>query len=227
MSSSRPSFSSSTVGTKILIGVTGLLLFGFLVSHLAGNLSLLVGADAFNGYAHKLESFGPLLYLAEAGLIGIFLLHIYKTMTNWRRNAAARPMAYREKKWAGHSSRKSWSSTTMALTGLFILFFVIVHVRTFKFGPWYVDRATGYRDLYRLVGEVYQNPLYVGFYVVAMGLIGMHLNHGISSAAQSLGLSNQRLGRHLVLGGRVLAVLIAGGFAALPLFMYFAHQVSQ
>ena len=57
----------------------------------------------------------------------------------------------------------------MALTGLFILFFVVTHVRMFKFGPWYVDPATGHRDLYRLVAEIYQNPLYVGFYVVAMG----------------------------------------------------------
>jgi len=221
--SSRPSFFSSTVGTKILIGLTGLLLFGFLVSHLVGNLSLLVGAEAFNGYAHKLESLGPLLYLAEAGLVGIFLIHVVKTLGNYRRNAAARPVAYREKKWAGHTSRKSWSSTTMALTGLFILFFVVVHIRTFKFGAWYEESGTGYRDLYRLVDETYQNPLYVGFYVVAMVLIGLHLNHGISSAAQSLGLSNQRLGRSLVLGGRVVAVVIAGGFALLPLFMYFTR----
>jgi succinate dehydrogenase / fumarate reductase, cytochrome b subunit len=90
-----------------------------------------------------------------------------------------------------------------------------------------VDPATGHRDLYRLVAEVYQNPLYVGFYVAAMVLIGMHLNHGISSAAQSLGLSNQRFAKSLVLGGRVLAVLIAGGFAILPLFMYFTQQVAQ
>ncbi len=221
--SSRPSFFSSTVGTKILIGLTGLLLFGFLVSHLVGNLSLLVGAEAFNGYAHKLESLGPLLYLAEAGLVGIFLIHVVKTLGNYRRNAAARPVAYREKQWAGHTSRKSWSSTTMALTGLFILFFVVVHIRTFKFGTWYEEAGTGYRDLYRLVDETYQNPLYVGFYVVAMVLIGLHLNHGISSAAQSLGLSNQRLGRSLVLGGRVVAVVIAGGFALLPLFMYFTR----
>lgn len=221
--SSRPSFFSSTVGTKILIGLTGLLLFGFLVSHLVGNLSLLVGAEAFNGYAHKLESLGPLLYLAEAGLVGIFLIHVVKTLGNYRRNAAARPVAYREKQWAGHTSRKSWSSTTMALTGLFILFFVVVHIRTFKFGAWYEESGTGYRDLYRLVDETYQNPLYVGFYVVAMVLIGLHLNHGISSAAQSLGLSNQRLDRSLVLGGRVVAVVIAGGFALLPLFMYFTR----
>lgn len=225
--SSRPTFFSSTVGSKILIGLTGLMLFGFLIGHLAGNLSLLVGAEAFNAYAHKLESLGPLLYLVEAGLVGVFFLHVVKTLANYRRNAAARPAAYREKKWAGHTSRKTWSSTTMALTGLFILFFVVTHIRTFKFGAWYVDPATGHRDLYRLVAEIYQNPLYVAFYVVAMGLIGMHLNHGISSATQSLGLSNPRTGRTLVLGGRILAVLIAVGFAALPLYMYFAHQVAQ
>lgn len=225
--SSRPSFFSSTVGSKILIGLTGLLLFGFLIGHLAGNLTLLVGASAFNAYAYKLESLIPLLYLAEVGLIAIFLVHVYKTLANYRRNSAARPAAYAEKKWAGHTSRKTWSSTTMALTGLFILFFVVTHIRTFKYGAYYVDPATGHRDLYRLVAEVYQNPLYVGFYVAAMVLIGMHLNHGISSAAQSLGLSNQRFARSLVLGGRVLAVLIAGGFAILPLFMYFTQQVAQ
>lgn len=225
--SSRPSFSSSTVGSKILIGLTGLLLFGFLISHLLGNLTLLGGSDTFNAYAHKLESLGVLIYLAEGGLVAIFLAHVVKTMANYRRNRTARPAAYQQTQWAHHTSRKSWSSMTMPLTGLFILFFVIVHVRTFKFGTWYVDATTGHRDLFRLVAEIYSHPLYVGFYVVAMVLVGMHLNHGISSAAQSLGLSNQRIGRGLVLGGRVLAVLIAGGFAMLPLFMYFAHQVAQ
>lgn len=225
--SSRPSFFSSTVGSKILIGLTGLLLFGFLISHLLGNLTLLGGSGAFNAYAHKLESLGVLIYLAEGGLVAIFLAHIIKTLANYRRNSAARPAGYQQKNWAHHTSRKTWSSTTMPLTGLFILFFVVIHVRTFKFGTWYVDATTGNRDLFRLVAEMYSNPLYVGFYVVAMVLIGMHLNHGISSAAQSLGLSNQRFGRGLVLGGRVLAVLIAGGFAVLPLFMYFAHQVAQ
>lgn len=220
--SSRSSFFSSTVGSKILIGLTGLLLFGFLIGHLAGNLTLLVGPTAFNAYAYKLESLVPVLYLIEAGLVALFLVHVYKTLTFTRRNSVARPASYQQKRWAGHTSRKTWSSTTMALTGLFILFFVIIHVRTFKFGAWYVDPATGHRDLYRLVAETYQNPLYVGFYVAAMVLIGMHLNHGISSAAHSLGWSNQRYARTLVLAGRVLAVAIAGGFAILPLYMYFA-----
>ena len=225
--SSRPSFFSSSVGSKILIGLTGLLLFGFLVTHLAGNLTLLLGPTSFNSYAHKIEGLVPVLYLLEAGLVAIFVIHVVKTLTNLKRNTAARPVRYAEKHWAGHTSRKTWASTTMPLTGLFILLFVIIHVRTFKYGPYYVDPQTGHRDLFALVAEVYSNPLYVGFYVAAMLLIGLQLNHGISSAAQSLGLSNQRYARGLVLGGRVLAVLIAGGFAVLPVFMFFAHRVAQ
>ena len=224
---SRPSFFSSSVGSKILIGLTGLLLFGFLLSHLAGNLTLLGGPTAFNAYTEKMASFGPLLWVAEAGLVAIFLVHVVKTMLNYRRNAAARPAAYREKRWAGHTSRKSWASTSMAITGLVILVFVISHVKMFKFGAWYVDAATGGRDLFRLVAEIFSNPVYVVAYVLTMGLIGLHLSHGLSSAVQSLGLSNQRIGRGLVLGGRVLAAILAGGFAMLPLYMYLAHQVAQ
>ena len=220
---SRLSFFSSTVGSKILIGLTGLLLFGFLIGHLAGNLTLLVGAESFNSYAQKLEGLVPVLYLAEVGLVAIFVLHVVRTVLNVWRNTVARPTRYSDKRRAYHTSRKSWSSTTMPLTGLFILAFVVLHIRTFKFGAFYRDPTTGERDLFRLVAEVYQNPLYVGFYVAAMILIGMHLNHGISSAAQSLGLSNQRYGRGLVLGGRMLAVVIAGGFAVLPPYMYVAY----
>lgn len=219
----RPSFFSSTVGSKILIGLTGLLLFGFLVSHLAGNLTLLAGAASFNAYAHELESTKPLLWLAEAGLAAIFVLHIVRTLLNVARNRRARAAGYVEKRWAGHTSRKSWSSSTMPLTGLFILVFVVIHIRSFKFGPYYVDQATGHRDLFTLVAEAYQNPWFTGFYVLAMILIGLHLNHGISSAVQSLGLSNQRHAPRLILTGRVLAFAIAGGFALLPLYMLLAY----
>lgn len=222
--SKRPSFFSTTVGSKILIGLTGLLLFGFLVTHLAGNLTMVLGGgEAFNAYTYKLESTKPLLYVAEVGLIALFLLHIYKTVTGYFRNSAARPVAYREKHWAGHTSRKSVSSTTMIVSGLILLLFVVVHVRTFKFGPYYVEAATGNRDLFRLVADTFQNPLYVLFYVVSMVVVGLHLNHGIASAVQSLGLSNRRIGPGTVWAGRLLALTIAGGFALLPIYVYFAY----
>ena len=226
--SSRPSFFSSTVGSKILIGLTGLLLFGFLIAHLAGNLSLLAGADAFNLYAYKLESLGPLIYLAEAGLVAIFLLHIVKTLGDVPPELGGASGALPGKEVGGphepqdvvvdddgahgpvHPLLRRRARADVQVRPL---------VRGAGDGPPRPVPA-GRRDLPAI-------PLYAGFYVVAMGLIGMHLNHGISSAAQSLGLSNQRLARNLVLGGRVLAVLIAGGFAILPMYMYFAHQVAQ
>lgn len=221
--SNRPSFYSSTVGSKILIGLTGLLLFGFLITHLAGNLTLFGGSDTFNAYTYKLESTKPLLYVAEVGLLLIFLLHVIKTVGGYLRNRAARPVGYAEKHGAGHTSRKSVSSTSMIVTGTTILVFVVLHVRAFKFGPHYVEAATGHRDLFRLVVDTFQNPLAVAFYVVAMVLVGMHLNHGISSATQSLGLANRRTGRGIVLAGRVLALGIAGGFAVLPIYLFLAY----
>lgn len=221
--SQRPSFFSSTVGSKIMIALTGLLLFGFLVTHLAGNLTVFGGSATFNAYAHKLESTKPLLYVAELGLIAIFLLHIVKTVGNVIRNRSARPVGYSEKRGAGHTSRKSLSSTSMILTGVTILAFVVIHIRSFKYGPYYVEDTTGYRDLFRVMVEAFQEPLFVGFYVLSMALIGMHLNHGISSATQSLGLANGRTGRSLVLAGRVLAVSIAGGFALLPIYIFLAY----
>src|SRR5574338_734963 len=95
---------SSTVGTKLLIGLTGLALFAYLILHLAGNVLIFFGQDVFNEYSHLLIS-NPLIVPIEIGLLLIFLLHIYKTVTNYFSNSAARPVGYAEKKYAGHTSR--------------------------------------------------------------------------------------------------------------------------
>jgi succinate dehydrogenase / fumarate reductase, cytochrome b subunit len=222
--SNRSSFFSSTVGSKILIGVTGLLLFGFLVTHLAGNLSIFAGSAVFNAYTRSLEDLKVLLWIAEAGLLALFLVHIVKTVSGYRRNSRARgAVGYAEKRMAGHTSRKGVSSTSMIVTGLATLVFVVVHIRTFKFGPYFEEAGTGNRDLFRVVQEAFQNPLIVGFYVMSMGLVGLHLSHGLSSALQSLGLANQRYSPALVIAGRMLAILIAGGFAALPIYVFVAY----
>src|SRR5687767_15747933 len=101
---------SSSVGTKLLIGLTGLLLFAYLVLHLAGNLMVFAGQDTFNHYAHALIS-NPLVIPAEIALLIVFALHIHKTVVMWIGNRRARPIAYETKTWAGHPSRKSVSST--------------------------------------------------------------------------------------------------------------------
>ena len=161
---------STSVGSKILIALTGLGLGVFLIAHLAGNLLFLAGPEAFNEYSHKLIS-NPLIYLAEAGLLAIFVLHLLKAVGGFMANQAARPQAYAAKRWAktkNPKSRKSFASSTMIVTGTIILLFVVTHLFTFKFGPVY-ETPAGLRDLYRLQVEVFSNPGYVGFYLLAMG----------------------------------------------------------
>lgn len=213
---------SSTVGTKLLIGVTGVALFAYMLLHLAGNVLVFAGPEFFNEYSHKLIS-NPLIIPIEIGLLAIFLVHIYKALTMWFGNNAARPVAYAKKELAGGPSRKSVASSTMIGSGLFLLVFVIIHVKQFKFGSWYLVTDSTVRDLYRTEMEVFQNPLWVIVYVVATLLVGLHLRHGISSAFQSLGLDHPVYTRRLTAIGIALAVLIGVGLAVIPVWAYFQY----
>lgn len=212
---------SSSIGSKFLIAFTGLSLFLFLVAHLAGNLLFIAGPDAFNHYSHALIS-NPLILGAEAGLVAIFLVHIFKTVAGFVANRGARPDRYAAHQWArskNDRSRKTLSSTTMILTGTITLLFVVTHLVTFKFGPYY-ETAEGIRDLYRLQLAVFSNPAYVAFYLVAMSVIGFHLWHGISSAAQSFGLDSPQWTPRIIWTGRLLTAVITAGFALLPVFTF-------
>jgi succinate dehydrogenase / fumarate reductase, cytochrome b subunit len=213
---------SSSVGTKLLIAITGLALFLYLVLHLAGNLLVFLGPEVFNEYSHKLIS-NPLIVPIEIGLLIIFLLHIFKTMKMYIDNQRARPAKYEMKRLAGHTSRKGLASTTMIWTGLVTLVFVVIHLKQFKFGTLYEVEATRVRDLYRLEMEIFGNPATVALYVVAMLLIGFHLRHGISSAFQSLGIDDPRRTRLILNAGTVLAIAIAGGLGFIPLWVYFTR----
>lgn len=212
---------SSSVGSKFLIALTGLFLSLFLVSHLAGNLLFIAGPDQFNHYGHALIS-NPLILVAEFGLVAIFVLHIFKTAAMFLANRGARPQRYAARKWAkskNDRSRKSLSSTTMILTGTITLLFVITHLVTFKYGPYY-ETAEGIRDLYRLQLAVFSSPGYVAFYLVCMSVIGFHLWHGISSAAQSFGLDSPQWTPRIVWTGRLLTAVITAGFALLPVYTF-------
>jgi succinate dehydrogenase / fumarate reductase cytochrome b subunit len=225
----RTSFMSSTIGTKILIGLTGLLLVLYLILHLAGNLLIFLGPRIFNTYSDALLS-NPLIYPVEIGLGLVFAIHVYKAVVNWLKNRAARPVGYYQAErrlwgrgWAGGNSRKTLASSTMIFTGAFTLFFLIVHLRQFKFGAEYlVETTTGLhmRDLYRLEMEQFANPLTVLLYVVGMVLIGFHLWHGSSSAFNSLGVDHPRYTPFILTAARVLAVVIAGGFIAITLWVF-------
>lgn len=218
MSTFRRLFSSS-VGTKLLLGLTGLALFAYLVLHLAGNVLIFAGPEVFNEYSHALIS-NPLILPIEVGLLAIFLLHVYKAVTNYAANASARPARYVMKKYAGHTSRKSVASSTMIWSGLVIFLFVLVHVKQFKYGAWYQVNNSDVRDLARLEFEVFSQPVWVVFYVIGTLLVGLHLRHGISSGFQSLGLDHPVYTRRLTMWGVVLAVIIGGGLAVIPIWVY-------
>jgi succinate dehydrogenase / fumarate reductase, cytochrome b subunit len=221
--SSRLRVFSSSVGTKLLIGITGLALFGYLLIHIAGNLLVFFGPDVFNRYAHVLES-NPLLPVVELGLLLIILMHAFKAVQMFFGNKAARPVAYVKKERAGYTSRKSVASSTMIITGLWLLVFMIIHAKAFREGwgkeyPW----PAGGRDLYRQELETLSNPFLVGFYLLSLLVVGSHLWHGISSSLQSLGLSHPRWTPRIIVAGKVLAVAIAGAFMVIAVWAYTQH----
>lgn len=214
---------SSSVGTKLLIGITGLLLFVYMVVHLAGNVMIFAGARVFNEYSHQLLS-NPLIVPIEVGLLAVFVVHIYKTIRMVAANRAARPVDYARKAYAGHTSRKSFASSTMIASGLFLLLFVIVHVKQFKFGSYYQTMAdASIRDLYRTEIEVFRNPLWVLFYVIGTAVVGLHLRHGIASGFQSIGADHPLYTRRLTAIGIALAILIGGGLGLIPIWVYLTH----
>lgn len=221
-------FAGSSVGKKVFVAVTGLMLFGFVIVHLVGNLTLLIpdGGKAFNEYAHFLETVvhGWLIIGFEVGLIAVFLVHgIFAVISALIDKQHARPQKYALIRNAGGKSRKTLASRSMILTGPIILIFVILHVRMFKFAdhPTVVYHGTEMKNLYAVVVDAFKTPWIAIAYMVVMIILGTHLWHGVWSAFQSLGWNSDRhitcLTRLSVAAGVVLGV----GFLALPPYVYF------
>lgn len=210
---------SSLLTTKLIVGATGILLFLYLIIHIAGNLMVFLGQDTFNRYSYMLVS-NPLVAPVEVGLLVVVLIHLFKAVRMTLQNRAARPAPYAMKRMAGGTSQKSLASSTMILTGLALLVFIPIHVAMFKYGPEYEYGTTGIRDLYRLEAENFSSPIAVALYVLAMIVVGFHLWHGVGSSFQSLGLSGPRFTPAVRKIGKIAAVLIAGGFIVIAVWMF-------
>lgn len=213
---------SSSVGMKILIGLTGLALFLYLLLHIVGNLLVFAGPELFNKYSHALIT-NPLIYPVELGLAIIFIVHIWKTVQMYFRDQAARPVKYEMKKYAGKPSRKTFASSTMIFSGLWLLAFVIIHVLQFKYGPETLVPGTDVRDLYGLEMANFASPLLLAFYVLSMLVVGTHLYHGAWSWSQSLGLDSPKWTPRILATAKTIAVLLAGGFIFIALWAHFFH----
>jgi succinate dehydrogenase / fumarate reductase, cytochrome b subunit len=224
MASSRLlTFYRSQVGRKFITGLTGVALMGFITGHLIGNFLLLGDGTAFNIYGHRLESLGVILYAIEITLIVITLFHAIIGISIAMEKARARPMGYDKHVSRGNESRMTRASKSMIWSGLILLIFIVFHVITMKYGPYYETTVEGIvvRDLYKLTVETFKNPLYVIGYTVVMLWLWTHLRHGFWSAVQSLTLMSPRNEKTIRFAGKIYAALMGFGFLFLPLWIYF------
>ena len=210
---------TSSIGKKQIMALTGFGLVGFTATHLLGNLLILVGPDAFNLYAYKLTS-NPLIYVAEAGLAGMFFLHIALAVLLKLQNMSARPHGYYLKAKTGRG--ETFASSTMPYTGIILLIFIIIHLLNFKFGSNYATTLDGVqvRDLYRTVVEYFANPLYVAWYVFAMVALGIHTSHGFQSMFQSWGFNHSKYTPLIQTVSLIYGVSVAEGFSTLAIFCH-------
>lgn len=205
-------FLTSSIGKKTFMALTGLSLVGFLVVHLAGNLTLYSSNEAFNEYAHKLESLGLLLNLAEVGLLGLFVVHIGIALRLSRENASARPQAYQVRNSMG---RKTIASSSMMITGLIVAVFLVIHVIDFR-----VAKLGGnIDDLALAVRARLGTPLGAMIYLGGVIALGIHLSHAIQSALQTLGANHPKWTPILTGVGRGLAAVLTLGFASFPVIL--------
>lgn len=212
------SFYHSSVGKKMIVALTGIVLILFVIGHLLGNLQIFLGPEWVNGYAQHLRDLGPLLWSVRVILLVCVVVHIWVTIRLAIDNRRARPDAYIEK----HEVKATFASRHMVVSGLIVLAFIIYHLAHFtvrvtdrRFGLLKMD-PLGHYDVYSMMVYGFQNPYVSAFYLIGLFLLALHLSHGSSSFFQSLGLNNQKLTPRLAIGGRVFAWLLFVGYASIP-----------
>jgi succinate dehydrogenase / fumarate reductase cytochrome b subunit len=198
----------SSVGKKLLMALTGLAFIGFLAAHLAGNFAIYAGKAAFNGYAEKLQSLGPLLYVFRAGLIVFAVVHITTGLVLFLQNRKARPVSYTTYASAGG---RTLSSRTMPYTGLIILAFVVFHLSHFTF----VDKTAA--TIFDLVTVAFNRPGVIALYAVAMVIVALHVRHGFWSAFQTIGANHPKYMPAVSVLSLAAGWAVAAGFGLLPI----------
>ncbi len=203
------------------MGITGLLLCGFLVVHMAGNLLMFVGEDAYNTYAHTLHSQEWFVKLAEGGLLLVFLMHLYLAVTLTRANQAARTKAYAVKQDKDYAEKAPLlASRWMFVSGTIVLGFVILHLWDFTFQlgakDFYVLKDGSAVEPFDKAIMILTQPHVMAVYTLGCLVLGAHLSHGFSSAFRSLGLSHPKYNKLVRFLGYLFALLFGCAFAIFP-----------
>ncbi len=211
--STLQSFFASTIGRKLIMAVTGAMLFGFVIAHMLGNLQLYLGADAINQYSASLHELlhGGGLWIARGVLLAAAGLHIWSAVSLTMSDRAARPVAYRQ--LATQSS--TYASRSMRYSGAFLLAFLIYHLLDLTAGTLNPGFQEG--DVYRNVVASFRVAPVAIFYLTAMLLLGMHLRHGACSFLQTLGLNHPKYDRAVRGAATGFAALVVLGNLSFPL----------
>jgi len=208
----------SIIGKKIIMAVTGFILFGFVVGHMAGNLQAFLpqhadGTYALDVYAVKLRALGPLLWAVRIVLLISVLLHMLMAFQLWRMKNAARPVAYLKKA----STVSTYASRTMYWSGPLVGLYIVYHLMHFTLGVKAVHPTFEEGHVHHNLVAGFQNPLVSLVYIVANILLAIHLYHGIWSVFQTLGVSHPRYNAILKSLAKVVAFIIGAGFVSVPL----------
>ena len=204
------------------MAASGVIFIGFVLLHMYGNLKAFAGHDAYNTYAEHLRTIGEpmlphagLLWVIRTVLLVSLVVHVYCAATLWKRSNRARTVKYQVKK----NVSSSFSSRAMRWGGLTLLLFIIWHLLNFTVGK--VNVAGGAtNDPYNLLVDSFGVWWLTLIYLVAMVALGLHLHHGVWSSAQTLGLTNNAKARRNAKAiGWIVAVVIAGGFSLVPIFV--------
>jgi succinate dehydrogenase / fumarate reductase, cytochrome b subunit len=217
------SFFLSTIGKKYLMAISGIVWAGFVLTHMAGNMLILVSANAYNAYGHAIVSNRPLLYAVETALILSIITHVTMAILLTIENRQARPQGYAM--IPNGVKGASLASRTMAIQGSLVLVFIILHIITFKYGTYYETTVDGVvmRDLHRLIVEVFHQPGYIAWYVLCLVLLGFHLSHGVGSIFQSLGLRGDNVAHKIKKLSLAYGFIVAAGFLSQPIYVFFMN----
>ncbi len=207
---------ADSIGRKVLMAISGLLMVLFVVGHLLGNLTIFAGPDGINSYAEHLHQLAPLVWGTRIVMLGAVLTHLFLSVQITMENSAAKPQRYAVK----NMLRATFASQTMIWTGVIMGAFILYHLLQFTLrvtpgltlGTDAMDRF----DVYSMVVDGLGRTITALVYVVAMVSLALHLSHGIQSAFQTLGISNPRWMTRFGAVGKTAATVFLVGFGAIP-----------
>ncbi|MEO7297880.1 MAG: succinate dehydrogenase cytochrome b subunit [Verrucomicrobiota bacterium] len=217
----------SSLGKKYIMALTGFGMFGFVIGHLIGNLQIFLGPEAINRYGSFLQSMGEMLWVARISLLVMIFLHIWAAIKLSAENRAARPVDYVQ--W--DPTAASYASRTMLMSGLIIFFFIIYHLLHFTVQTREVNftgqdfhtlvDAKGRHDVYGMMVQGFNQPIVSAFYIIAIGLLSLHLSHGVSAMFQSLGWKKNSYAGLLDGFAKAISIFIFVGYISIPISILF------